>query len=84
MKKFVFLGCLILFSTQIALLGCATVPKGPLQPDEVRVTKVKIIETERKAGVGKYKAIIEYRHGEEVTPEDIYLACTTWHYQIKT
>jgi hypothetical protein len=67
------------------IFGCATIPKGPLKPDEVRLIDLKIIETGDKTGHGKfYKAIVGYRHGEKVKPENIRSACTTWTWLWKT
>jgi hypothetical protein len=61
------------------IFGCATILKGPLKPDEVRLTDLKIIETGEKSREGKhYKAIIGYQHGEKTGPGDIKSACTTW------
>jgi len=85
MKKMVLLGFLILFLAIIALWGCATVPKGPLQTDEVRLTDLRIIELGDKGKKEKfYRAIIKYQRGERIKPEDIYLVCTTWYWDKKT
>ncbi len=69
----------ILLIFVLFIFGCATIPKGPLKPDEVRLTDLKIIMTGEKGRDGKlYKAIIRYKHGEKTGPEDIKSACTTW------
>ncbi len=61
------------------IFGCATIPKGPLKQDEVRLTSLKIIETGEKSRDGKlYKAVIGYKHGEKTGSGDIKSACTTW------
>jgi hypothetical protein len=73
-KKRVILLIFVLF-----IFGCETIPKGPLEPDEVRLTNLKIIETGEKSRNGKlYKAIIRYRHEEKTGPGNIKSACTTW------
>jgi len=65
--------------------ACATILKGPLKPDEVRLTELKIIETGDKGGGGKlYKAMVSYQHGEKIKPGDITSACTTWTWLWKT
>jgi hypothetical protein len=70
---------LILLLFVFFILGCATTPKGPLKPDEVRLVDLKIIETGEKSRNGKlYKAIIRYQHGEKAGAGDIKSACTTW------
>lgn len=69
-----------LFLALVLLAGCATTPKGPLQPDEVRLTKAKIIETTTGGTRKNYRAIIEYQHGEKIKPDDIRLSCTTWYW----
>jgi len=70
---------LILLLYVFFILGCATIPRGPLKPDEVRLVDLKIIETGEKSRDGKlYKAIIGYQHGEKTGPGDIKSACTTW------
>ena len=67
------------------MFGCATVSKGPLQPDEVRLVDIKIVETGDKGADGKfYKASIGYRHGEKAGPRDIKTVCTTWTWLWKT
>ena len=71
---------LIPLLASLLLEGCVTVPKGPLQPDEVRLTKAIIIETTTDATRKNYNAIIEYQHGEKIKPEDIRMACTTWYW----
>lgn len=69
----------------VFILGCATVPRGPLKPDEVRLIDLKIIETGDKSGnVKLYKAIIAYQHGEKIGPGDIKSVCTTWIWLWKT
>jgi hypothetical protein len=61
------------------IFGCATIPKGPLKPDEVRLIDLKIVETGDNMGKGKfYKAIIRYQHGEKTGPGEITSACTSW------
>ena len=73
-KKRTILLMFVLFS-----FGCATIPKGPLKPDEVRLTNLKIIETGEKSRGGKlYRAVIGYKHGEKTGSGDIKSACTTW------
>jgi hypothetical protein len=68
----------------LLMWGCATIPKGPLKPDEVRLTDLQIIET-GDSGNGKfYQAIVRYQHGERIGPDDIRLACTTWNWSWKT
>jgi len=70
---------LILLLFIFFILGCATIPKGPLKPDEVRLVDLKIIETGEKNRDGKlYKAIIGYQYGEKAGPGTIKSACTTW------
>lgn len=70
---------LILLLFVFFILGCATIPKGPLKSDEVRLVDLKIIETGEKSINGKlYKAIIGYQHGEKAGAGDIKSACTTW------
>ncbi len=72
-KKSIILLIFVLF-----IFGCATIPKGPLKPDEVRLVDLKIIETGEKSRDGKlYKAIIGYQHGQKAGPGDIKSACTT-------
>jgi len=67
------------------IFGCATILKGSLKPDEVRLVDLKIIETGGKAGDGKlYKAIVGYRHGEKAGPGNIRSACITWTWRWKT
>jgi len=69
---------LILLLFVFFILGCATIPKGPLKSDEVRLIDLKIIEIGDKGVDGKlYKAIIGYQHGEKTGPGDIKSACTT-------
>lgn len=64
------------------ILGCATIPIGPLQINEVRLTKLSIIEKGGKGGKGKYyNAITEYQQGERIKPDDIKLTCTTWYWE---
>jgi hypothetical protein len=76
---------LILFLFVAFIFGCATVPKGPLKPDEVRLIDLKIVETGDKGGDGKlYQAIIGYRHGEKTGSGDIKSVCTTWTWLWKT
>src|SRR5208337_5491729 len=76
---------LIPFLFVVFIFGCATVAKGPLKPDEVRLIDLKIIETGDKGGNGKlYKAIVSYQHGDKIKPEDIRSACTTWTWLWKT
>jgi hypothetical protein len=76
---------LILLLFVFFIFGCATVPKGPLKPDEVRLIDLKIIETGDKSGdVMLYKAIIGYQHGEKIKPENIRSACSTWTWLWKT
>ena len=62
------------------LLGCATIPQGPVQPDEVRLVDLKISKTGAQSGGrgSSYKAIIGYQHGEKIVPGNITSACTTW------
>lgn len=75
---------LIVILLVFPILGCATIPKGPLKSDEVRLTDLTIIETGDKGkGVKFYKAIIKYQHGEKISSEDIVLSCTTltWYWQ---
>jgi hypothetical protein len=73
-KKWTLLLVFVLF-----FFGCSTIPKGPLKPDEVRLTDLKIIETDKKGSVGKlYKAFIGYKHGEKTDLGDIKSACITW------
>ena len=75
----------ILLPLVFFIFACATIPKGPLKPDEVRLIDLKIIETGGKAGDGKlYKAIVGYRHGEKTGPGNIKSACTTWTWRWKT
>jgi hypothetical protein len=73
MRK-IFIPSLIIFF----MFGCATIPKGPLRSDEVRLTALKIIETDNKEEGKLYKAFIEYRHGAGVVPAQIASVCTTW------
>jgi hypothetical protein len=82
MKRMICGGWIILFFVISALSGCVTTPKGPLQPDEVRLIKLKIVETTtgKKHSAKNYKAIIEYQHGMRIKPDDIRLACTTWYW----
>ena len=69
----------ILLPLVFFIFACATIPKGPLKPDEVRLVGLKIIETGEKSINGKlYKAIIGYQHGEKTGAGDIKSACTTW------
>jgi hypothetical protein len=73
-KKWTILIVFVLF-----FFGCSTIRKGPLKPEEVRLTDLKIIETGKKGSDGKlYKAIIDYKHGEKTDPRDIKSACITW------
>lgn len=62
------------------MLGCATIPQSPVQPDEVRLTDLKIIKTGVHSGGhgSSYKAIIRYQYGEKIVPGNITSACTTW------
>jgi hypothetical protein len=47
-------------------------PKGPLKPDEVRLTNLMITVEGHRKEVGKYyKGIIEHQSGEKVRPEEI-------------
>lgn len=80
----IFKDCIILFFAILALLGCTTTPKGPLQPDEVRLTKLRIVETTTGITRKNYKAIIEYQRGEGIKPDDIRLACTTWYWDTRS
>jgi hypothetical protein len=76
---------LILLLFFFFIFGCTTIPKGPLKPDEVRLTDLKIVETGDKMGNGKlYKAIIGYQHGEKTGPGDITSACTSWSWLWET
>jgi hypothetical protein len=76
---------LILLLFVFFILGCATIPKGPLKSDEVRLVDLKIIETGEKSINGKlYKAIIGYQHGEKTGPGYIKAACTTWTWRWET
>ena len=68
----------ILLLLAFFVFGCATIPKGPLQPAEVRLTALKIIETGNKEEGKLYKAIIQYQRGGRIAPADIRSACTTW------
>ncbi len=78
MKKMVLLDFLILFLAIITLWGCATLPKGPLKTDEVRLTDLRIIDLgDKDKKENYYRAIIKYQRGERIKPEDIYLICTT-------
>lgn len=70
----------LIFLAITTLLGCATIPKGPLQPDEVRLTKARIIETTTVGTRQNYRAVIEYQRGERIKPNDIRLVCTTWYW----
>jgi len=80
MNGVMILSFLIPLLASLLLEGCVTVPKGPLQPDEVRLTKAKIIETTTGATRKYYKAIIDYQHGEKIKPDDIKFSCTTWYW----
>lgn len=84
MKRMIYGGWIILFFIISALSGCATSPTGPLQPDEVRLIKLKIVETTTGITRKNYKAIIEYQHGERIKPDDIRLACTTWYWDTRS
>ena len=67
------------------IFGCVTVPKGPLKPDEVRLTNITIIETGNKGEEGKlYRAIIAYQHGEKTGLEDVKTVCISWSWLWKT
>jgi hypothetical protein len=79
----VFFFVILSVSTVILLvylmLGCATIPSSPLQPDEVRLTDLKIIKTGFHGGErgSTYKVIIRYQHGKKIAPGNITSACTT-------
>jgi hypothetical protein len=72
MRRIFILPLLVFF-----MFGCATIPKGPLRPDEVRLTALKIIETGNTEEGKRYKAIIQYQRGGRIAPADIESACTT-------
>jgi hypothetical protein len=79
-KKIIILLLFVFF-----IFGCATIPRGPLKPDEVRLVDLRIVEIGSKVGDSKlYKAIIGYQHGEKTGPGDIKSACTTWTWLWKT
>jgi hypothetical protein len=63
------------------VFGCATIPKGPLQSDEMRLIALGIAETGNKEGGGKlYKATIQYQHGNRISPAAISSVCTSWNW----
>ncbi len=63
----------LIFAVLLSLIiACSTIPKGPLQPDELRLVSLTLTEIgPRKEGGKNYKATIEYQKGERVRPEEI-------------
>jgi hypothetical protein len=72
MRRIFILSLLLFF-----VFGCATIPKGQLRSDEVRLTALTIIETGNKEEGKFYKAIIQYQRGGRIAPADVRSACTT-------
>jgi hypothetical protein len=78
---------LILLSCFVFILSCATIPTGPLQSDEVRLTNLKIVETQIESQTKpsySASAVIEYQHGGIIKSKDIASVCTTLIWDVTT
>jgi len=76
---------LILLSCFVFILSCATIPTGSLQSDEVRLTNLKIVETQIESQTKpSYSAVIEYQHGGRIKAKDIASVCTTLFWDVST
>ena len=73
MKKMMILSCLILSWASITLLSCATVPKGPLAPGELRLLSMEVPKDIRKAV--PYEVVITFEANGEPEIKD---ACFYW------
>jgi hypothetical protein len=72
--KKIFILSLLVF----VVSGCATMPKGSLRPDEVRLVALDIAQTGGKGEETRpYKATIKYQHGGRVGPAAITSSCAT-------
>lgn len=76
---------LILLSCFVFILSCATILTGRLQSDEVRLTNLKIVETQIESQTKpSYSEVIEYQHGGIIKSKDIASVCTTLIWDVTT